>query len=81
MSRGPNLAAYGHLKLIRGAIVLSWEKYGVHLLDAIFGITSARPVSVCMMRSGRIHSPAFDSMTALKFRSMLWGKCAPHFSS
>jgi predicted dehydrogenase len=46
-----NLAAYGHLKLIRGAIVLSWEKYGVHLLDAAFGITSARPVSVWMRQS------------------------------
>jgi len=41
-----SLATYGQLKLIRGAIVLSWEKYGVHLLDAVFGMTSARPVSV-----------------------------------
>ena len=30
-----DLAAYGKFKLIRGAIVLSWEKYGVHLLDAV----------------------------------------------
>lgn len=47
-----NLAAYGHLKLIRGAIVLSWEKYGVHLLDAVFGMTAARPISVWMKHSG-----------------------------
>ena len=47
-----NLAAYGHLKLIRGAIVLSWEKYGVHLLDAAFGLTPARPVSVWMRPLG-----------------------------
>jgi predicted dehydrogenase len=46
-----NLAAYGHLKLIRGAIVLSWEKYGIHLLDAAFGMTPARPVSVWMRQS------------------------------
>jgi Oxidoreductase family, NAD-binding Rossmann fold len=44
-----NLAAYGQLKLIRGAIVLSWEKYGVHLLEAIFAITPAHPVSVRML--------------------------------
>ena len=47
-----NLAGYGHLKLIRGAIVLSWEKYGVHLLDASFGMTPARPVSVLMRPYG-----------------------------
>ena len=44
-----DLAAYGRLKLIRGAIVLSWEKYGVHLLDAALAITPARPVSVRML--------------------------------
>jgi predicted dehydrogenase len=44
-----NLAAYGQLKLIRGAIVLSWEKYGVHLLEAILAITPAHPVSVRML--------------------------------
>ena len=42
------MAAYGRLKLIRGAIVLSWEKYGVHLLEAILAIVPARPVSVRM---------------------------------
>jgi predicted dehydrogenase len=41
-----NIAAYGRVKLIRGAIVLSWEKYGVHLLEAILSIIPARPVSV-----------------------------------
>jgi hypothetical protein len=44
-----DLAAYGRLKLIRGAIVLSWEKYGVHLLDAALAITPAHPVSVRML--------------------------------
>lgn len=47
-----DLAAYGDLKLIRGAIVLSWEKYGVHLLDAALGVTPAHPISVRMLRSG-----------------------------
>jgi GFO/IDH/MocA oxidoreductase family protein len=44
-----DLAAYGRLKLIRGAIVLSWEKYGVHLLEAILALTPAHPVSVRMI--------------------------------
>jgi predicted dehydrogenase len=44
-----DLGAYGQLKLIRGAIVLSWEKYGVHLLEAILALTPAVPVSVRML--------------------------------
>jgi predicted dehydrogenase len=44
-----DLAAYGRLKLIRGAIVLSWEKYGVHLLEAILAMPIARPVSIRML--------------------------------
>ncbi len=43
------LAEYGRLKLIRGAIVLSWEKYGIHLLEAILATVPARPVSVQML--------------------------------
>jgi predicted dehydrogenase len=44
-----HLAAYGRLKLIRGAIVLSWEKYAVHLLEAILAITPAHAISVQML--------------------------------
>jgi predicted dehydrogenase len=44
-----DLAAYGRLKLIRGAIVLSWEKYGVHLLEAALAVTPAHPISVRML--------------------------------
>jgi len=47
-----NLAAYGRVQLIRGAIVLSWEKYGVHLLDAILAMLPAHPVSVRMNPAG-----------------------------
>lgn len=41
-----SIAEYGPLVLVRGTIVLSWEKYAIHLIDALFGIVSARPVSV-----------------------------------
>ena len=44
-----DLGSYGRLRLIRAAIVLSWEKYGVHLLEAILAITPAHPVSVRML--------------------------------
>jgi hypothetical protein len=47
-----NLSSYGKMKLMRGAIVLSWEKYGVHILDAVFGMPTPRPVSVRMVPAG-----------------------------
>ena len=39
------------LALLRGAIVNSWEKYGVHLIDALLGVTKARPVSVVALEA------------------------------
>ena len=49
-----DLAPWGRLKLIRGAIVLSWEKYGVHLLEAILAVTPAHPVSVRMLPAAHV---------------------------
>jgi predicted dehydrogenase len=46
-----DLAAYGRLKLIRCAIVLSWEKYGVHLLEAVLAMIPTRPISVRMIQA------------------------------
>jgi predicted dehydrogenase len=46
-----NFADYGRLLLLRGTVVLSWEKYGIHLIDAFFNITSARPVSVTALEA------------------------------
>ncbi|MFY9398023.1 MAG: Gfo/Idh/MocA family oxidoreductase [Desulfomonilia bacterium] len=37
------LDGYGELRLVRGAILNSWEKYGVHLLDAIAGVLGKAP--------------------------------------
>lgn len=37
------LKEYGDMKLVRGAIVSSWEKYGVHLLDAVVGVLGRVP--------------------------------------
>ena len=42
---------WGQIKLIRGAIVRSWENYGIHLLDAVFSMSPARPLSVRMLGS------------------------------
>ena len=73
-----DLAAYGKIKLIRGAIVLSWEKYGVHLLDAVFGMTTAHAVSVRMQRTG--HASAvihLDDGVLLQIDAM--GECARTF--
>lgn len=41
-----SIGDYGPLLLVRGAIVLSWEKYAIHLIDALLGVVPARPVAV-----------------------------------
>jgi predicted dehydrogenase len=41
-----NLDAYGALRCIRGAVVRGWEKYGIHLLEAVSNVVPATPVSV-----------------------------------
>ena len=41
-----SLSDYGEIMLVRGAILNSWEKYGVHMLDAIFNTVRSRPTSV-----------------------------------
>lgn len=43
---------FGDVKLIQGTILSSWEKYGIHLMDAAFGLDIAAPVSVAA-QSGR----------------------------
>jgi len=41
-----NIEKYGSLRCIRGAVVLEWAKYGIHLLEAVSNVVSSTPVSV-----------------------------------
>lgn len=41
-----NMARFGNLKLIQGTIVLTWEKYGVHLLEAAMSLLDAKALTV-----------------------------------
>jgi predicted dehydrogenase len=65
------LAEFGRIQVIRGTIVLSWEKYGIHLLEAIFGMDVARPASVSMTPSDhasamiRLQDGSFIQLDAL----------------
>lgn len=36
----------GEIRCINGTVVNDWERYGVHLLDAVFNSVSARPLSI-----------------------------------
>ena len=45
------LATYGDLRLIRGAILNDVARYGVHLVDAVLNLTPARPVTVTPLPS------------------------------
>ena len=40
------LAEYGSLRLVRGAVVLDWRRYGIHAIDAICGVVRPRAVAV-----------------------------------
>ncbi len=73
-----SLAAIGPPLLVRGAIVLSWEKYGIHLIDAVFGVTGARPVSVVALDTA--HSSmgiAMDDGSLLQIDAL--GEAPPTF--
>ncbi len=73
-----DLAAYGRLKLIRGAIVLSWEKYGIHLLEASLALSMARPVSVRMSLAE--HASAVVSLEdGVSIQIDALGECARTF--
>ena len=41
-----NFENFGELKLIRGTVLNSLEKYGIHMLDGIFGVTGFHAQSV-----------------------------------
>lgn len=41
-----NIAELGQTMLIHGIAPNSWEKYGIHLLEAIFNIISVKPASI-----------------------------------
>lgn len=45
-----SMKSYGRLKLVRGAILNSWEKYGVHLLDAITCVLGKRQSGFLLWR-------------------------------
>lgn len=46
-----NINNFGNIKLIRGTIVNDLEKYGIHLLDGIFGIIDFQVKSVLYIKS------------------------------
>lgn len=51
------LGSYGDLRFVRAAVLNDWARYGVHMLDAVFGVLESRPVSV------RAVSGRHDSVT------------------
>jgi predicted dehydrogenase len=49
------LADYGEIVSLRGAVINSWEAYGIHLLEAMFSLTAARPRSVGCVKGRHEH--------------------------
>lgn len=40
------IGGYGQVKLIRGAVVNDWARYGIHMVEAIMPLLRSRPVAV-----------------------------------
>ena len=74
----PTLASFGRLKLVRGAVVLSWEKYGVHLIDAVLGMTESRPISVLVVAAEHM-SATVRFEDGLLFQLDALENCPPTF--
>ena len=82
-----NLQSYGDLKLVRAAVVNGWEKYGVHLLEAITSLIGPRfewvqaaesnHMSVTLGTGGGplVQIDALGS-TVVGFQLDLWGSAA-----
>lgn len=51
-----SFAEYGKIRLIRAAVISSWEKYGIHMIDSVLGLTNARPHSVLATEQGEVFS-------------------------
>ncbi|WP_036718456.1 Gfo/Idh/MocA family protein [Paenibacillus harenae] len=45
------LSSYGELLLLRCAVVRSWEKYGVHMLEAVMPFIGSKPQSVMALNA------------------------------
>ena len=40
------IESYGEIKLVRGAVLNDWSRYGVHMLDAIMPLVQGKPLAV-----------------------------------
>lgn len=72
------LADYGPITLVRGAVVLDWVKYGVHMIDAVLSLDLAPPVSVTAM-PGRHASMAIALEDGALVQIDALGDVAPTF--
>jgi predicted dehydrogenase len=46
-----DLAGYGGLRLVRGAVLFDWTHYGVHIVEAILGLLPGRPAAIAPHRA------------------------------
>lgn len=46
-----NQNEYGELKLIQTSVINDWERYGIHIIDAVMGILSSVPISIEYMKT------------------------------
>jgi len=78
------ISQFGELKYIQTAIVMDWEKYGIHMIDAVLGMINEVPQSieyvqstaglyVIAFRSGLVWTVNMLGHTAKTFSIEVWG--------
>ncbi|WP_235548840.1 Gfo/Idh/MocA family protein [Paenibacillus sp. Soil522] len=72
------LTDYGELKLIRCAVVRSWEKYGVHMLEAVIPLIGSTPHAVTALPAGH-YSMAVSFDNGLLLQIDCFGDVSPIF--
>ncbi|WP_157764744.1 Gfo/Idh/MocA family oxidoreductase [Solibacillus sp. R5-41] len=46
-----NINTFGKLKFIQSSVIMNWEKYGIHIIDAVLGTLDDKPFSIEYIKS------------------------------
>ena len=67
-------------KLINAVVVNDWEKYGIHMIDALLGVKSYMPISVEFRKFQAIETYSIEMFSGETFMVHCLGKKVPTFS-
>lgn len=80
-----NISSFGKLKIIQSAVIIDWEKYGIHIIDGVLGLIKEKPKSIEYISSeAELYIVSFESglvwtinilgNTSKTFNIEVWGE-------